>query len=169
LAKIANPQVKQFIEKCLVPASERSSAKELLQDPFLCLDNKHGPAVPTFSPAPKAAAISLASLQMDVDTCESSPASSGKEKGYVAPHAQVLEFTRTNKNTELKLKGEKLDNSSVSLVLRIADLSGMPYFDTFLFEPKLWCLGGALLPFYFQVMQGIFISSSTWILIQLCL
>ncbi|KAG2652990.1 hypothetical protein PVAP13_1NG399700 [Panicum virgatum] len=124
LAKIADPQVKQFIEKCLVPASERSSAKELLQDPFLCLDNKHGPAVPTFSPAPKAAAISLASLQMDVDTCESSPASSGKEKGYVAPHAQVLEFTRTNKNTELKLKGEKLDNSSVSLVLRIADLSG---------------------------------------------
>ncbi|PUZ77020.1 hypothetical protein GQ55_1G337500 [Panicum hallii var. hallii] len=124
LAKIADPQVKQFIEKCLVPASERSSAKELLQDPFLCHDNKHGPAVAKFSPAPKAADISLASLQMDVDTCESSPASSGKENGYVAPHAQVLEFTRTNKNTELKLKGEKLDNNSVSLVLRIADLSG---------------------------------------------
>jgi len=124
LAKIADPQVKQFIEKCLVPACERSSAKELLQDPFLCPDNKHGPAVAKFSPAPKAADISLASLQMDVDTCESSPASSGKENGYVAPHAQVLEFTRTNKNTELKLKGEKLDNNSVSLVLRIADLSG---------------------------------------------
>lgn len=129
MSKIADPQVKHFIEKCLVPASERSSAKELLQDPFLCPDNAHGPAGTKFSsPAPNSVDISLASLQMDVDTCESSPASSVKENGCVAPvtpHAPVLEFTRTNKNTELKLKGEKLDNNSVSLVLRIADLSGM--------------------------------------------
>nr|CAB3450662.1 unnamed protein product [Digitaria exilis] len=128
LSKIADPQVKQFIEKCLVPASERSSAKELLQDPFLCPYNTYGPAGTKFSsPSPKSVDISLASLQMDVDTCESSPASSVKENGCVAPvtpHAPVLEFTRTNKNTELKLKGEKLDNNSVSLVLRIADLSG---------------------------------------------
>ncbi|CAN6246603.1 unnamed protein product [Urochloa humidicola] len=124
LAKIADPQVKQFIEKCLVPASQRASAKELLQDPFLCSDNAHGPDTKFSSPAPKAVNISLASLQMDVDTCESSRASSGKENGCVASHAPVLEFTRTNNNTELKLKGEKLDNNSVSLVLRIADLSG---------------------------------------------
>lgn len=104
---------------------------------------------------------------MDVDT--SSPASSGKENGCVAPHTQVLEFTRTNKNTELKLKGEKLDNKSISLVLRIADLSGMPYFDMCLFEPKFLYIVGALTPFCFQVMQEIFISSSTWTLIQLCL
>lgn len=126
LAKISDLQVKQFIEKCLVPASERSSAKELLQDPFLCPDNTHEPAVTKFtSPAPnKTVDISLASLHMDIDTFESSPTNSGKENGCVAPHTPVLEFTRTNKNTELKLKGEKLDNNSVSLVLRIADLSG---------------------------------------------
>jgi len=126
LAKISDIQVKQFIEKCLVPASERSSAKELLQDPFLCSDNTHEPAATKFtSPAPnKTVDISLASLHMDVDTFESSPTNSGKENGCVAPHTPVLEFTRTNKNTELKLKGEKLDNNSVSLVLRIADLSG---------------------------------------------
>ncbi|XP_066319047.1 probable serine/threonine-protein kinase WNK4 isoform X2 [Miscanthus floridulus] len=126
LAKISDLQVKQFIEKCLVPASERSCAKELLQDPFLCPDNTHEPAVTKFtSPAPnKTVDSSLASLHMDVDTFESSPTNSGKENGCVAPHTPVLEFTRTNKNTELKLKGEKLDNNSVSLVLRIADLSG---------------------------------------------
>lgn len=126
LAKISDLQVKQFIEKCLVPASERLSAKELLQDPFLCPDNTHEPAVTKFtSPAPnKTVDISLASLHMDVDTFESSPNNSCKENGCVAQHTQVLEFTRTNKNTELKLKGEKLDNNSVSLVLRIADLSG---------------------------------------------
>ncbi|CAN6239620.1 unnamed protein product [Urochloa humidicola] len=124
LAKIADPQVKQFIEKCLVPACQRASAKELLQDPFLCPDNTHGPGTKFSSPAPKAVDISLASLQMDVDTCESSRGSSGKENGCVVSHTPVLEFTRTNNNTELKLKGDKLDNNSVSLVLRIADLSG---------------------------------------------
>ncbi|AQK73480.1 WNK6 [Zea mays] len=125
LARISDLQVKQFIEKCLVPASERSSAKELLQDTFLCPDNTHEPAVTKFiSPAPKKTVdISLASLHMDVDTLESSHTDSGKENGSVAPHTPVLEFTRTNKNTELKLKGEKLDNNSVSLVLRIADFS----------------------------------------------
>ncbi|CAL5018847.1 unnamed protein product [Urochloa decumbens] len=125
LAKIADPEVKQFIEKCLVPASQRASAKELLQDPFICPDNTlHGPGTKFSSPTPKAVDISLASLQMDVDTCESSRASSGKENSCVASQTPVLEFTRTNNNTELKLKGEKLDNNSVSLVLRIADLSG---------------------------------------------
>ncbi|XP_062222477.1 probable serine/threonine-protein kinase WNK4 isoform X2 [Phragmites australis] len=125
LAKIADPQVKQFIEKCLVPASERLSAKELLQDSFLCPGNTNGPACTKLPlPTAKAVDISLESLHMDVDTRGSSPASSGTENGRVRPHTPVLEFTRTNKNTELKLKGEKLDNNSVSLVLRIADLSG---------------------------------------------
>ncbi|AQK54220.1 Serine/threonine-protein kinase WNK8 [Zea mays] len=124
LAKISDPQVKQFIEKCLVPASERSSAKELLQDPFLCPDNAHDSAGTKFtSPAPNKT-VDMVSLHMEVDTFGSSPTNSGKENGCVAPHTPVLEFTRTNKNTELKLKGEKLDNNSVSLVLRIADLSG---------------------------------------------
>ena len=35
LAKVKDPQVREFIEKCLVPASERLSAMELLKDPFL--------------------------------------------------------------------------------------------------------------------------------------
>lgn len=32
---MSDPEVKEFIEKCLVPASERLSARELLKDPFL--------------------------------------------------------------------------------------------------------------------------------------
>ena len=128
LSKIVNPEVKHFIEKCLVPASKRLSAKELLQDPFLCSNNANcffGTMIP--SSTPKAVEISLDSLH-DVDTPESVCASSGKNNVLVAPHTSVLEFTRTNRNTELNLKGEKLDDSSVSLVLRIADLCGMSYF-----------------------------------------
>ncbi|KAM0827150.1 hypothetical protein ACQ4PT_068386 [Festuca glaucescens] len=126
LSKIVNPEVKHFIEKCLVPASQRLSAKELLQDPFLCAD-KENSFIDTMVPSstPKAAEISVDSLHMDVDTRESMCASSCKKNVLVAPHTSVLEFTRTNRNTELNLKGEKLDDSSVSLVLRIADLCGM--------------------------------------------
>ncbi|KAJ6428943.1 hypothetical protein OIU84_020559 [Salix udensis] len=39
LDKVNDPQVKQFIEKCLVPASLRLPAIELLKDPFLATEN----------------------------------------------------------------------------------------------------------------------------------
>ncbi|XP_071705838.1 probable serine/threonine-protein kinase WNK11 [Rutidosis leptorrhynchoides] len=35
LEKVTDPEIKEFIEKCLVPASQRMSARELLEDPFL--------------------------------------------------------------------------------------------------------------------------------------
>ncbi|XP_015689518.1 probable serine/threonine-protein kinase WNK4 isoform X2 [Oryza brachyantha] len=125
LAKITNIQAKQFVEKCLAPASERLSAKELLQDPFLCSDNSRGLVGTKFpSSLPKAVEVSLESLHMDVDTHESMCTSTGKRNDFGGPQRSVLEFTRTNKNTELKLTGEKLDDNSVSLVLRIADLCG---------------------------------------------
>ncbi|ONK59669.1 uncharacterized protein A4U43_C08F9090 [Asparagus officinalis] len=39
LYRIKDPEVRQFIEKCLAAASERLSARELLVDPFLQTDN----------------------------------------------------------------------------------------------------------------------------------
>lgn len=65
---------------------------------------------------------------MDVDTNESMCTSTCKRNDLGGPHRSVLEFTRTNKNTELKLTGEKLDDNSVSLVLRIADLCGTTFY-----------------------------------------
>lgn len=41
LAKVKDPGVKKFIEKCIANVSERLSAKELLQDPFLQLDSEN--------------------------------------------------------------------------------------------------------------------------------
>ncbi|PIA42644.1 hypothetical protein AQUCO_02000232v1 [Aquilegia coerulea] len=38
LAKVKDPEVKQFIEKCLVSEDQRLSAKELLKDPFLQIE-----------------------------------------------------------------------------------------------------------------------------------
>jgi WNK lysine deficient protein kinase len=37
--RIKDPEMKRFIRRCLVSASTRSSAKELLEDPFLSLDD----------------------------------------------------------------------------------------------------------------------------------
>lgn len=39
LYKVNDPEVKQFVEKCLATVSLRLSAKELLKDPFLQIDD----------------------------------------------------------------------------------------------------------------------------------
>ncbi|XP_024024128.1 probable serine/threonine-protein kinase WNK4 [Morus notabilis] len=96
LGKVSDPQIKEFIEKCLVPASERLSAKELLEDPFLKVENADY-------------------KQLSVSACTSTIGS---------PEASVLEFQRANKNNEFRLKGKKNDDNTVSLTLRIADLNG---------------------------------------------
>ena len=41
LAKVTDPGVKLFIEKCIAKVSQRLSAKELLGDPFLQPDEEH--------------------------------------------------------------------------------------------------------------------------------
>ncbi|KAF3615107.1 hypothetical protein FXO38_35305 [Capsicum annuum] len=43
LGKVTDPQIKAFIEKCLVPASLRLPAKDLLKDPFLQIENLNEP------------------------------------------------------------------------------------------------------------------------------
>ncbi|XWS46266.1 hypothetical protein CRYUN_Cryun14cG0050200 [Craigia yunnanensis] len=45
LSKVVDPQIKEFIEKCLVPASERLSAMEFLDDPFLKVENPKEPII----------------------------------------------------------------------------------------------------------------------------
>lgn len=50
LDKVSDPEIKEFIEKCLVPANQRLSAKELLEDSFLKPKN---PKQPTQDPVAK--------------------------------------------------------------------------------------------------------------------
>ncbi|ONK65445.1 uncharacterized protein A4U43_C07F37190 [Asparagus officinalis] len=39
LYRIENPELRRFVEKCLATVSRRLSARELLEDPFLCIDD----------------------------------------------------------------------------------------------------------------------------------
>ncbi|CAH1411959.1 unnamed protein product [Lactuca virosa] len=99
LSKVGDSELKAFIEKCLVPATERSSAGKLLEDPFL--------KEPTPTPAPR----SLNFMEIDQSACLNT------KNG-------VAEFKRIHQQNEFKLKGIKNDDNSVSLTLRIADPCG---------------------------------------------
>ena len=129
LNKVKDPELKDFIEKCLVPASERLPAKELLKDPFLQL---HNPKVsirdpvhlPSQPPSPTAFSVSVPySVNLDVNHAHVY-GSTSIINGSTSPTNQVWEFIRTHNNNEFRLRGTRNDDNSISLTLRIADSSG---------------------------------------------
>lgn len=171
LGKVSDPQVKQFIEKCLVPASLRLSAQELLKDAFFATENSKEPVynhMQLFNSAhnsfnlpesqshgmdldPKADKLSVSthkssvddSLQssnfmpnlmnlpkpelqpMDMDPNYKKLSVSTHMKSISGtPHFRALQFERFNKNNLFKLRGEKIDDNSISMTLHIADPCG---------------------------------------------
>ncbi|XP_031283501.1 probable serine/threonine-protein kinase WNK10 [Pistacia vera] len=129
LAKVTDPQVREFIEKCLVPASERLSAKDLLKDPFLKVENPKEPTRdPLQLPNQDLKLINLPKsgpLSMDLDPeYKQLSLSTFTDSNHGSPHSPVLEYQRTHRNNEFRLSGTKNDDTSISLTLRIADLFG---------------------------------------------
>lgn len=128
LGKVSDSDIKEFIEKCLVPASERLPAKELLKDTFLHLENpKESIRDPLRLPSQSPRSINMPKsgpFSMDIDSDYKRLSSSVCTECNGSPRHPVLEFQRTNKNNEFRLRGRKNDDKSISLTLRIADLSG---------------------------------------------
>ncbi|XVE73673.1 hypothetical protein DITRI_Ditri11bG0137700 [Diplodiscus trichospermus] len=128
LSKVVDPQIKEFIEKCLVPASERLSAKELLEDPFLKAENPKEPIrLPLQLPNPSSKAINIpasgpSSMDIDIDYKQLSISTCTGSNSEI-PRCPVLEFQKMHKNNEFRLRGKKDDDNSVALTLRIADSS----------------------------------------------
>ncbi|XP_020107094.1 probable serine/threonine-protein kinase WNK6 [Ananas comosus] len=143
LSKVKDSEVKAFIEKCLVPASQRLSAQELLKEPFLqlngpngtqtnsvCLSNAVNHKIPnsrddSVVKEERSASLHHSTSHMDVDV-EDSPAtisvvSTSSEKGSCIP---TLEVHMRREHGEFALKGERDNANTVKLVLRIADLDG---------------------------------------------
>ncbi|BAT79454.1 serine/threonine-protein kinase [Vigna angularis] len=99
LAKVTDPEVKAFIEKCIAHVSERLSAKDLLMDPF---------------------------LQSDYDN-ESVGRSSKAQTHHLAniSHNQAIVVdTSAEASREFTVEGQRRDNNTIFLKLRIADSSG---------------------------------------------
>ncbi|KAI3822084.1 hypothetical protein L1987_09665 [Smallanthus sonchifolius] len=122
LAKVKDPQVKAFIEKCLVPASQRLPAKELLKDPFLApectKEHIHEPLDVDL--------VNLSTFPMDIDCNDNkiSSSSSCVKSNTSSPCFPSLELQRVNERNNIRLKGERNEDNSVMLTLRIADFGG---------------------------------------------
>ncbi|MFS8003316.1 putative protein kinase WNK-NRBP family [Helianthus anomalus] len=114
LSKVKDPQVKEFIEKCLVPASQRLPAKELLKDPFLApesiKEHVHNPVE-----------VNLSTYPMDIDDNFDMVSSTSNTTSTGLP---LLELQSINARNEIRLKGEMNEENTVKLTLRIADFSG---------------------------------------------
>nr|XP_023904748.1 probable serine/threonine-protein kinase WNK6 isoform X1 [Quercus suber]POE45106.1 putative serine/threonine-protein kinase wnk6 [Quercus suber] len=136
LSKVKDPAMKQFIEKCLVPASQRLSAKELLMDPFLQVNKlaKNHPLPLPDIVLPKMGAFGDRWLMsegpastrnkphsIDADNDGNLPIITTIDDGS---HSPCVEVKRAQKENSFWLKGERNDEQSVSLILRIADRNG---------------------------------------------
>ena len=125
LDKVSDPLTKEFINKCLVPVQDRLSAKELLKDSFLQVENPKESThdllqlpnhVPKSINLPKSEPI-------DIDLKQHSMTTSA-ESNSGSPLFPDMEFQTMNKNNEFRLRGNKTDDNSVVLTLRIADSNG---------------------------------------------
>ncbi|KAK6795084.1 hypothetical protein RDI58_008537 [Solanum bulbocastanum] len=100
LAKVKDPGVKAFIEKCIAKVSERLSAKELLMDPFLQSDDDSG-----------SISRSLSSHPIHADKSDDD---SGR-----SPQDHVPEGSR-----DFTVQGQRKDLNTIFLKLRITDSTG---------------------------------------------
>ncbi|KAL7596028.1 serine/threonine-protein kinase WNK8 isoform X1 [Lactuca sativa] len=116
LSKVKDPEVKEFIEKCLVPVSERLPAKELLKDPFLNPDSnmKERVCQPVKIKSTNLPKVNLSPMEIDNKSNNSSSSS---------PRLHSLELQCLNERNEIRLRGEKNENNSIYLNLRIDDFT----------------------------------------------
>ncbi|KAL2941615.1 putative serine/threonine-protein kinase WNK4 [Bienertia sinuspersici] len=109
LSKVTDPEVKQFIEKCLGPVSDRPSAIELLNDPFLAASDS-GSSV----------ASSILSLSSESFVSSTTSSTATAQMNCCSP-AEVVKSTVSEKN-RYKLQGKMTQNKeSVSMNLWISE------------------------------------------------
>ncbi|VVA98140.1 unnamed protein product [Arabis nemorensis] len=136
LSRVQDPEVKQFIEKCLLPASERLSAKELLLDPFLHVNGltMNNPLPLPDIVMPKEGAFGERCLMSEGPPTarRSRPMSVDLDEDNNLPivtfsdnsGSRCIEVRRAKRGNFFVLKGEENDENSVSLILRIVDENG---------------------------------------------
>ncbi|XVE64627.1 hypothetical protein DITRI_Ditri07aG0115500 [Diplodiscus trichospermus] len=129
LGKVNDPQVKQFIEKCLLPASMRLPAVELLKDPFLLAETpKEAASGPLQLPNLMPKLVNLIQSEphpMDIDpNCKMLLINTSTKSIKETPHFSNLELQCFTESNEFRLKGDKNDDNTISLTLRIADQCG---------------------------------------------
>ncbi|KAK1311073.1 putative serine/threonine-protein kinase WNK7 [Acorus calamus] len=140
LDKVKDLDVKIFISKCLVPATQRLPAKELLKDPFFQWNGLNGsrelnesgelhPKITMFgehcvmSEEPNDASHISLSVNIYMYICDP-PTTSVVDSGNVEQPIFGLVVKKITADYEFTLSGERKDEDSVSLTLRMLDLEG---------------------------------------------
>ncbi|XP_021725649.1 probable serine/threonine-protein kinase WNK11 [Chenopodium quinoa] len=140
LSRVTDLQLKLFIEKCLGPASERPSAINLLNDPFLALVTDSGLSAASRTPSLKSESVCSSSVTWD--QVPSPPdTSSYKSCDHVAssPVVSLVGPLKAvvSENIECKLEGQLIKEIDyISMVLRIGDKRGHAQKIEFVFSIK---------------------------------
>lgn len=146
LYKLKDPEVRQFVEKCLVTVSRRLPARELLMDPFLqtdehgleysfsrldfCKDDvgELGPLLrePNIEAFQNGAHKLLQSIHL-VHPCSKNEISvhhENKKQQKVVPLPSYIREDSMSHNMDFTVKGKKREDDTIFLRLRIADTEG---------------------------------------------
>lgn len=144
LYKVKDPEVRRFIDKCLAPASRRPSAAELLNDPFLqleddglcnedadysamynylhqpaCLDHHHaGSNGSTASNVVSNGGGGRSDSENDVDEDEDGSMFHGIDQLFNEHEDEHVA------GVDITIKGKRMEDGSIFLRLRIADKDG---------------------------------------------
>ncbi|KAM0878338.1 hypothetical protein ACQ4PT_034933 [Festuca glaucescens] len=130
LAKIQDPEVKFFIEKCITQASQRLSAQELLVDPFLLdVDDERIFYPPSNANTSDAAGSSNPSTNYRYDRV---PSSVGSREQTGSMQGSHVSDTDTHGNMDqhpatsriITVESQRKDLNTIFLKLRIADSTG---------------------------------------------
>ncbi|XP_057834582.1 serine/threonine-protein kinase WNK2 isoform X1 [Cryptomeria japonica] len=137
LYRIEDPEVRQFVEKCLETASKRLPARDLLNDPFLQLDNhdsEHA-LLRTCTLGENDTKDTRKGVIMDhmehrnlhvVDpSCGDVVLNENEEDAWEHKNAHFPSFPEKNsKNKDFTIKGKKREDDTIFLRVRIADKEG---------------------------------------------
>ncbi|CAI0432542.1 unnamed protein product [Linum tenue] len=144
LYKVKDPEVREFVEKCLATVSLRLSARELLNDPFLQIDEynpdlqllDYGKDVEEISPYMRQPYLDLHNgMYSSYNNRYSYDAHNEVEYNHPAEmeHAGIELFEYHDDedddddhppNVDIRIKGKRRDDGGIFLRLRIADKEG---------------------------------------------
>ncbi|KAL5712636.1 non-specific serine/threonine protein kinase [Ranunculus cassubicifolius] len=137
LYKVKDPEVRRFVEKCLVTVSHRLSARELLMDPFLQVDDYRTDLRPVeyLGELDRMGPLLRQPLNSPFTNDYSNDYDFGPETengwGYYPAeieHNDIELFTyhedEHTSNLDISIKGKKREDDSIFLRLRITDKEG---------------------------------------------
>lgn len=147
LYKVKDPEVRQFIDKCLASVSFRLSAAELLNDPFLQVDNGEYDLRPVDYGRGFDDVCPL--IRRDSSFCNGYPYDysfeASSESGYhpidhETNGIELFEYYEGehSEDVDISIKGKMRDDGSIFLRLRITDKEGRNFFlENFGYDPMM--------------------------------